>query len=275
MSTPLVSCFSGIILLLCSCNNILEEGVLEEESPVPIHMSIGNSYITTRAGVTNITASNLSSVGIYGVQEGRTSGQFPWTTAPFAVNLVPTGISNGQLSFASKLYYPLGGNRVTFYAYYPRTINTSTSSNSYVTVPGNGTAPIYNFTLSDQQDVMHAVSSPSGSNSVAPVALNYNHKLAQIVINTKLLGGLQSLKLVAVPTKGAMNIQTGVITWGSTTADITLTVPLLGGLSDPVFVPANATSYKLQVKLLVLSTTYTLTSSTGTFLPGVIYTINF
>lgn len=275
MSNSLAPYLIGIALLLPSCNHVLDGELLEEVAPVPINMSIGDSYITTRSVVTDITTSNLSSVGIYAAQEGSTAGQFPWTATPFAANIVPTGISNGQLSFASKLYYPLGGNRVSFYAYYPRTTNTATTANSYITAPGNGTAPVYHFTLSDQQDVMHAVGSPSGSNSIAPVVLNYNHKLAQIIINTKLLGGLQSMKLVAVPTKGSLNLQTGVVTWGSATADIQLSVPLLGGLSTAVFVPANVASYKLQVTLLILSTTYTLTSSTGSFLPGVVYTINF
>lgn len=107
MSNSLAPYLIGIVLLLPSCNHVLDEELLEEVAPVPINMSIGDSYITTRSVVTDITTSNLSSVGIYAAQEGSTAGQFPWTATPFAANIVPTGISNGQLSFASKLYYPL------------------------------------------------------------------------------------------------------------------------------------------------------------------------
>ena len=261
-----------MLSLLTSCDNMLDEEPLIEESPVPICFEV-SEYLSTKAPVTGIDATNVSNVGIYGVTEGSTSNQYPWTASPFVSNIIPSGISQGQLTFSPKLYYPGGGKKVVFYAYYPYTNVTTTTSNSYITPPGNGTAPVYNFTLSDQQDVMHAVSAPSNSSNSSPIPLQYNHKLSQIIVNTSILTGiLRSAKLVAVPNKGSLNLETGNVTWGSGTADINVTIPLLGGLSDPVFVPANATSYKLQVTLL-FTTTYTLTPSNGTFTPGVAYTI--
>ena len=274
MPYSLLAYLFGILLLLSSCNTIFDEESLDQEIPVPVQLSISESYLSTRAPVTTIDGTNLSNVGIYGVQEGSTSGQFPWTAVPFASNLSPSSISQGQFSFSPKLYYPIGGKRVIFYAYYPRTNNTTSTLNSYITPSGNGTAPVYNFTLSDQQDVMQAVSTISSSQSGTNVTLQYNHKLCQLVINTNLLSGtLRGMKLIAVPTKGSMNIETGAITWNTTTADISLNVPLLGGPSDPVFIPANVSSYKLQVTLLLFTTTYILTPNNGTFSPGVVYTI--
>jgi len=74
-------------------------------------MAIAEGKLSTRAPVTTIDASNLSNVGIYAVSEGSIAGQYPWTSTPFALNLVPSAISGSQLSFNPKLYYPLGGKR--------------------------------------------------------------------------------------------------------------------------------------------------------------------
>ena len=275
MSNSKVAYLVGMCLLLSGCNTVFDEESLEKEIPVPIRFSISESNLSTRAIVTTIDATNVSNVGIYGVQEGSTSGQYTWTASPFAANVVPSGISLGTLSFSPKMYYPTGGKKVAFYAYYPRTTNTSSTSNSYITPPGNGTAPVYNFSIADQQDVMHAIATPVGSNSGAQVAFQYNHKLSQIIINTSILSGvLQSMKIMSVPSKGSMNLATGNITWNSsTTTNLSVNVPLLGGLSDPVLVPANVTTYQLQVTLLVLPTTYYLTPSNGVFSPGVVYTV--
>lgn len=274
MPYPIYIYILVVLSLLVGCDKTYDEESLPQEVPVPIELAVSDSYLSTRAPISTIDATNYTSVGIYAAQEGSTSGQFPWTTSPFLSNTVPSGINQGQLSFSPKLYYPTGGKQVKFYAYYPRTTNTATTSNSYITPAGNGTAPIYNFTLADQQDVMHAVSTPSSSTNSSSVALQYNHKLSQIVITTTVLSGLlRTGQILNVPSKGALNLETGVITWGSTLTNIPVTIPIAGGTSDPVLVPANATSYQLRITLLVLPTTYNLIPSNGVFSPGQIYSI--
>lgn len=261
----------GIALLLSSCYNAIDEELLPGEVPIPIRFALNAD---TRAPVSSITSVNLSSVGIYGVAAGSTSGQFPWTSTPFASNLVPNGISGNQLSFATTLYYPLGGKQVKFYGYYPRTTNTSGAN--YITVPGNGTAPVYNFTLTGQDDIMQAVSTPSGSNNPATVALTFNHKLTQIQLNVSILGALLTgIKLLGVKTSGSMNVETGVVTYGSTTTDIAFTIPLLATTTNPLMVPADVVSYTIEASLtgLIPIKRYQITSSTGTFKAGVVYTI--
>lgn len=274
MSNPIYIYVLVVCSLLTGCDRIYDEEPLPEEVPVPIELAVSDSYLSTRAPVSAIDATNYTSVGIYATQEGSTSGQFPWTTSPFLSNTVPSGINQGLLSFSPKLYYPTGGNQVKFYAYYPRTTNTSSSSSSYITPPGNGTAPIYNFSITDQQDVMHAVSTPSSSTNSSSVPLQYNHKLSQIIITTSTLAGLlRTGQLLNVPSNGALNLETGVVTWSGTT-NVTVNIPALGGTSNPVLVPANATSYQLKITLLVLPTTYNLVPNNGVFSPGVTYSIN-
>ena len=274
MSHSVLVYLLGGLLLLCSCTDAFDGESLEKEIPVPIQFTIEESYLTTRAPISTIDATNVSSVGIYGVQES-TPGQYTWTATPLLSNVVPSGINQNQLSFSPKLYYPMGAKNVTFYAYYPRTTNTNTSSNSYITLPANGIAPTYNFTLSDQQDVMFAVSTPMNSKSGTPVALQYTHQLCQIIVDAGLLTGtLSSITLLSVPTKGSMNLATGAITWNTTTSNISLTIPLLATKSSPILVPANVTSYQVQIALLaLLPKTYTLVPSNGVFTPGVIYTL--
>lgn len=274
---PFIRFLVGIMLLPYCFSGCTHEELFGEEAPILIRLAVEETTVT-RAPVTGISAANISSVGIYGVKEATTSGQFPWTTTPFASNLVPTGITGSQLSFASRLYYPMGGKRVIFYGYYPRT--TATSGANYVTVPGNGTPPVLNFTLTGQEDIMQAVSTPSGSANPATAALNFNHKLTQIILNVPLLSGILSgIKITGVKNQGSMNIETGVVQYGSSTADFPLTVVgLLPASTMAVMVPAGVSSYTVVVEVTVLVTliknTYIIKPTTGNFLPGVIYTIS-
>lgn len=271
---PFIFTLIGMGLWFSSCHTPIDEVLPPEEAPVQIRFAIEEATVPTRAPVGTITSANLSSVGIYGAVEGSTSGQFPWTTTPFASNLVPTAISGNLLSFASPLYYPLGGKRMIFYGYYPRTTNTSGAN--YITPPGNGTAPIYNFTITGQEDVMQAVSAPSGSHAPATMALTFNHGLTQIQLNTGVLGALlSSIKLVAVPNTGSMNIQTGVISYGTSTADMVFSMASLTQ-TNPLMVPAGAASYVVQASLLGLIPTarYLIKpTSSATFKAGTIYSI--
>ena len=264
----------GWMLLSQGCSYGVADDCLPPEEPVPIRMAIAEEKLPTRAPVTTIDASNLSSVGIYAVREGSTAGQYPWTPTPFALNLTPSGISGNQISFNPKLYYPLGGKRVSFYGYYPRT--TATTGNKNLITPDTGLAPTYHFTLTGAEDVMYAVSTPTGSTSTSPVSLTFNHVLTQLRLNTSLLGSLSSIKLVGVSNKGTLNIGSGGVTYDSSVTDIALTIPLLGSVTDAVMVPAGVASYKVEVVLLLslLKRTYLVKPTSGTFQPGVIYTIS-
>lgn len=260
------------VLLLYGCSYGVGDDFLPQEEAVPIRMAIEEGNLPTRAPVITIDASNLSSVGVYGVRESSTVGQFPWTATPFASNLAPSTISGNQISFSPVIYYPLGGKRVTFYGYYPRT--TATSGANYMTPPSAGVAPVYNFTLTGAEDVMYAVSAPSSSINPS-AALTFNHKLIQLQLNISLLGALSSIKLVGVPNQGALNLGTGNVTYNSSVADIPLTVPLLSSTTTPVMVPAGTASFKVEVVLLLslLKSTYLIKPTTATFQPGIIYTI--
>ena len=142
--------------------------------------------------------------------------------------------------------------------------------------PDNGIAPTYHFTLTGAEDVMYAVSTPTGSTSTSPVSLTFNHVLTQLRLNTSLLGSLSSIKLVGVSNKGTLNIGNGAVTYDSSVTDIALTIPLLGSVTDAVMVPAGVASYKVEVVLLLslLKRTYLVKPTSGTFQPGVIYTIS-
>lgn len=261
-----------LVVLLYGCSGTIDDDNSPVEIPVPIRIATLENKLSTRAVVNTIDATVAQNIGIYAVKEGTTSGQFPWTTSPYYANIAPSGISGTLLSFSSKLYYPLGGKRVKFFAYYPRT--TATSGNNYITAPGNGTPPIFNFTLTGAEDIMYAASSPSGSSSPATVAFTFTHALTQLQISTaSLLGSLSSITLMNVQTQGNLNLDTGVVTLNSGTANLNI-LGLLSNKVATVMVPANLPSYKVQVALLgLLPTTYTIKPPSGNFLPGMMYTI--
>ncbi|MFK2277306.1 fimbrillin family protein [Bacteroides fragilis] len=137
-------------------------------------------------------------------------------------------------------------------------------------------SPLLSFTLTGTEDIMYAAGTPTGSTSTMPVSLTFNHVLTQLQLNTSLLGALSSIKLLGVYNKGTLDIGNGNVTYDSSTTDITLTVPLLGSVTNTVMVPAGVASYKVEVVLLLslLKRTYLVKPTSGNFQPGVIYTIS-
>lgn len=72
-----------------------------------------------------------------------------------------------------------------------------------------------------------------------------------------------------------MNLETGVVTYDSSTTDLTLTK---SGLTTtaPVMVPADVPVYQLEVGLVgqLLPRKYVIKPTSGKFLEGILYTIN-
>lgn len=263
-------------LLLANCGNDTDEAFLHpEECLVPIHLAVVEESPDTRSAVNSLSDISVSALGIYGVAEGSTTGTFPWTSSPLLSNAAPTGSSGNELLFASSLYYPAGGRKVIFYGYYPRT--TATSGANYITPPANGTAPTFHFTLTGQEDIMHGTSPAGGTYSPGTaIPITFKHKLTQIQLNVSALGTLlSSIKILYVKTSGTMNLETGVVTYDSSTTDLTLTK---SGLTTtaPVMVPADVPVYQLEVGLVgqLLPRKYVIKPTSGKFLEGILYTIN-
>lgn len=263
-------------LLLASCDNDTDEAFLHpEECLVPIHLAVAEESPGTRSAVNSLSDISVSALGIYGVAEGSTTGTFPWTSSPLLSNAAPTGSSGNELLFASSLYYPAGGRKVIFYGYYPRT--TATSGANYITPPANGTAPTFHFTLTGQEDIMYGTSPAGGTYSPGTtLPITFKHKLTQIQLNVSALGTLlSSIKILNVKTSGTMNLETGVVTYDSSTTDLTLTK---SGLTTtaPAMVPADVPVYQLEVGLVgqLLPRKYVIKPTSGKFLEGILYTIN-
>lgn len=245
-----------------------------EEHSIPIHLAILEDSSHTRSVINSINDINISSLGIYEVVEGSTAGTFPWTASPLLNNAAPAGINGNEITFSPPLYYPAGGRKVIFYGYYPRT--TATNGTNYVTPPGNGTAPTFNFTLTGQEDIMHGSSTAGGSYSPGTaIPITFRHKLTQIQLNVSALGTLlSSIKILNVRNTGSINMETGVVTYGNNTVDITLNKASLT-TTAPVMVPADVPTYLLEVALIgqLLPRKYLIRPASGKFLEGVIYTI--
>lgn len=273
---PFIGTLIAILpLLSVSCDKDLDEVFFNsEEHSVPIHLAIAEDNPHTRSIVNSINDISVSTLGIYEVAEGSTAGTFPWTTSPLLNNIAPTGINGNDLIFSPSLYYPAGGRKVIFYGYYPRT--TATSGSNYVTPPKNGIAPTFNFTLTGQEDIMHGSSVAGGSYSPGTtIPITFKHKLTQIQLNISALSSLlSSIKILNVRNTGSMNLETGVITYGNNTVDITLNKASLT-TTVPIMVPADVSVYLLEVSFIgqLLPRKYLIKPTSGKFLEGVTYTI--
>lgn len=275
MKFPVRILIAIISLLSASCHSDMDEVLFGGEGhSVPICLSVAEGAPHTRAIVNSISDISVSSLGIYAVAEGGTAGTFPWTASPLLDNAPPVGINGNELTFSSPLYYPAGGRKVIFYGYYPRT--TATSGSNYITPPGNGTAPVFHFTLTGQEDIMYGASPVGGSYSPGTaIPITFRHKLAQIQFNFSALEALlSSIKILNVKNTGSMNLETGVVAYDSKTVDITLSK---SGLTTtvPVMVPADVPTYLVEVALVgqLLPRKYVIKPTSGKFQEGVIYTI--
>lgn len=262
-------------LSTASCSSDPDEELFSRELyPVPVRVAVSDVWEGTRAVVNSINDISVSSLGIYEVAEGDVAGTFPWTTSPLLNNVAPAGINGNELKFSPSLYYPGGGRKIIFYGYYPRT--TATGGANYVTPPGNGTAPVFNFTLTGQEDIMYGASATGGSYSPGTaIPMVFKHKLTQIQLNISALGTLlSSVKMLNVRNTGALNLETGVVVYGSNTIDITLSKADLT-TTVPVMVPADVPSYKVRVAFLgeIPTRTYVIKPTSGNFQAGVVYTI--
>ena len=72
-----------------------------------------------------------------------------------------------------------------------------------------------------------------------------------------------------------MNMETGIITYGSSTIDITFTKASLTA-TNPLMVPADVPSYILEASILgaLLPRKYLIKPTSGNFLAGTVYTIS-
>ena len=227
MKKSLLSYYIVVAALLCSCSKEPVESFTGGDPTSPILPGAGvAASVETRAdlsGVVSGTAFPASTTKVFSVVGySGTAAPTNWAS-PYIANVAVNSGTGSALSFATPQYYPANGNKVYFYAYSPVSGTYSAGSGS--------TAPTVVWTITGQQDIMAAQVTGGIAKAVTGTqsqpAFAFTHKLKQVKFkvvkdasfedNIK----LTSLKIIGVKTAATLNLNTGSVTWGSTTGDLT------------------------------------------------------
>lgn len=208
-------------------------------------------------------------VGIYGMVTSTSSGTtLPgevWGNTPLMDNVCTTSIdaSTGAIGWASSYTYPVEENSyVRFCAYHPYAAAGLSGSN-YVVAPAAGRAPELYFTLTGSEDVMYATP-VTGSKSVTPGTLIFNHALTQIrfriVDETGNFSGetLNAITFNGANTTSSLNLENGALgSWGTPSdaisagvgapVNITGTAAVPQEVGNPVMLQPGQASFSVKV----------------------------
>lgn len=262
----------GHILLCCAlflCNSCSNS---EEVSDTSAIIRLGAAAQSqSRAAVNDLAGLSAvgGNVGIYGMVTSSSSGttlpgEF-WGNTPLMANIRTTSIdaSTGAIGWSGTYTYPVEENSyVRFCAYHPYA-PVGLSGSNYLLAPAANRPPELYFTLTGSEDVMYA-SPVTGSKSVSPGTLVFNHVLTQIrfsiVDETGNFAGetLNSITFNNVNTTSSMNLENGVLgSWGTPStlisAGINTPIAITGTVSSPqqvgtvVMLQPGQSSFSLKV----------------------------
>lgn len=239
----IISAYSMLILSGCSGH--------DEIPNTSFAIRLGAStHFDSRAPVNDLAGLSAvgTNVGLYGiVTTSGSASSLPaedWAGIPLMNNVRTTSIdaSTGSMSWTGNYTYPVeDGKSVRFLAYHPYA-SAGLSGNNYIIAPSSNRPPELHFTLTGNEDVMYA-SPVTGSKSITPGALVFNHVLTQIrfsIIDERgSFSGetLNSITFNGVNTTSSMNLESGALgAWG-TSSDITFS-----GIDAPVSITGTANS---------------------------------
>ena len=216
--------------LLCSCSKEPVESFAEGDQTSPILPDAGvAATVETKADLSGVVSgttfpANTSKVFSVVGYKGTAAPTTNWSS-PYIANIAVNSGASSALSFATSQYYPANGDKVFFYAYSP-------VSGTYTAGSGS-TAPTVAWTITGQQDIMAAqvtggiAKNPIPANQQQPT-FPFTHKLKQVKFKVVKEASfednikLTSLMIIGAKTAATMDLSTGTVSWGSTTADLTV-----------------------------------------------------
>lgn len=215
--------------LLVSCS---KQGMEVREDGV-IRLGVGK--VVARAEVKTTTDLG-DNIGIYGVQLPSKPADLTklpgmgWGNALSMDNVRSTAVAaSGAISWDGIYYYPVDpAHYVKFCAYHPY------SGAGSIDAPANGQAPVLNFTLNGEDDIMYA-GPVIGSRSEKPNSLAFRHALTQLTFKIQDANGVfrknkvkvENIVVQEANTVSSMNIETGV--FGKWSEPTDLKVPGIEG----------------------------------------------
>lgn len=257
---------AGVMMLgACSVNDDINE---RENQSVRFTAGIGETATPLAASYTRAAGTTWASndaIGIFMMQSGTALA----ANKQYSVSDISTGALNPELGH--EMYYPMDDIPVDFIAYYPYE-------------PGATLATPINVKIGEQTDqpsfdLLYSNNGTGSKTTTAPVNLEFEHKLAKIVMNTTADANVGTaitgmvVKITGMNTKNTFDLTTGSL---GATPDTPLSITpqtLTDGSSyDAIIMPGSYAAGAVTVDFTVGGETFTWTLPTTEFKGGNEYT---
>lgn len=203
----------GVMLFAASCSNEIDvpDNPLAHPNQAVFNSTIGD--LVTRATGTNWDAGDA--IGVYALNADQALSEAGIYDGK--ANIKHNTPGDGKFTaVAEGIIFPKTGN-LDFVAYYP--FNATINEYKYA-------INVANQTKSADIDVLYSDNAKGANIDNSTVNLNFKHKLSQLILNVSIGDGVNSLngltsKIEGFKVDGSMNLVDGVVTTGTTVANIT------------------------------------------------------
>lgn len=203
----------GVMLFAASCSNEIDvpDNPLAHPNQAVFNSTIGD--LVTRATGTNWDAGDA--IGVYALNADQALSEAGIYDGK--ANIKHNTPGDGKFTaVAEGIIFPKTGN-LDFVAYYP--YNATINEYKYAVNVSNQTNP-------SAIDVLYSDNAKGANIDNSTVNLNFKHKLSQLILNVSIGDGVTSLtgltsKIEGFKVDGSMNLVDGVVTTGTTVANIT------------------------------------------------------
>ena len=203
----------GVMLFAASCSNEIDvpDNPLAHPNQAKFISTIGD--VATRATGTSWDAGDA--IGVYALNADQALSEAGIYDGK--ANIKHNTPGDGKFTaVAEGIIFPKTGN-LDFVAYYP--FNATINEYKYA-------INVANQTKSADIDVLYSDNAKGANIDNSTVNLNFKHKLSQLILNVSIGDGVNSLngltsKIEGFKVDGSMNLVDGVVTTGTTVADIT------------------------------------------------------
>lgn len=186
---------------------------INEESGI-IRLNAGvKDPVVSRAGPINSGFSTDFPIGVYAYTGSWQAGASANLINNDQATVSGTGLHPITFGSGASYYYPTNGSLVNFFGFAPRATET--------TAAGAGTAPVVQFDITGQEDIMYATATGTVMTSaVTPPVFNFTHKLTQLQFTFKAGTNypttgysVVSLTVNSQSNSATMNVGTGLLTF--------------------------------------------------------------
>ena len=234
---------AAVALTMASCSSD-ENGLDTANGRVAVEFSANVGVTQTRA--IDQKWSTTDAIGIFMVKQTAALMQDNISQKAENIRYIVDGtITNGFKADGTTIYYPMNGDLVDFYAYYPQgTVTNNATSGNY-----EYALNVANQSEQEKLDFMYSKNVKGRSKTSKEVALSFYHQLCKVKLTVVVGNGVGdddlknlTVKVNSQNTTATFDLTAGTVEESSTAADITLNKQSDVYVYEAILLPSTDTS---------------------------------